>query len=342
MAMESVPASSLMASEENSPQALAERFLAAWREELNLSWAIEFDDADDDDDDDDDDDKDDLELKATPDSGPTTLNQMYTSLITASGGEPPYTIVLDPKHNTLPAGLGFVWLPGADTATIAGVPTAAGSYKMYKVYAIDTEGGYDSVTFKAGSISASTDVGTADPAAESLFATLGDSSSAALTAPQTKYVEYALSAQDPVSGKPPAAENNPNAKGLSAEETAAADRLVQSWLRLGDNEIWENLSAALAKAGSSISRPLQVRILQLCSATRSRTVAERKAIEAYHKQWSHASRLALVRELAKTPDIAEMCSYMSTYRPSGLLRNPPFSAGADAVLIAIAHKWKSL
>jgi hypothetical protein len=341
MVMESASTSSLAASEENSPRALAERFLAAWHERFGRSWSIEFDDADDDDDDDDDDDKDDLELKCNPDTGPTTLNQPYVAICTASGGEPPYTILLDPKHNKLPAGLTFTGGVGVGVATISGTPTQAGSYSAYRVYAIDSEGGYDDHEFAAGTISASSQVGTAEPAAESLFATLGEPS-ASLTAPQTKYVEYALGAQDPVSGKPPASEANPHAKGLSGAEVAEAEKSIQSWLRLSDAEIWENLAAALEKAGDTISRPLQIKILQLCKSARSQTVAERKAVEAYQKQWSHASRLALVRELAKTPSIAEMCSYMSTYRPSGLLRMPPFDAGADAVLIAIAHKWKSL
>ena len=80
----------------------------------------------------------------------------------------------------------------------------------------------------------------------------------------------------------------------------------------------------------------------MCKQAKSVTVAERKAIEVYNKQWTHSSRFALVKELAKTTSIAEMCSYMSTYRPSGLLRTPPFEAGAEAVLVAIAHKWPKL
>ncbi|HVV43986.1 MAG TPA: hypothetical protein VHC72_02245, partial [Bryobacteraceae bacterium] len=167
--------------------------------------------------------------------------------------------------------------------------------------------------------------------------TVGD-----LSPEQTKYVEYALGAQDPETGKAPNADANPNSKSLAKDEIATADKAVQAWLRLGDTEIWENLASGLEKAANTISRPLQVKILQLCKQARSRTIAERKAVEAYHKQWSHGSRLALVKELARTSSIAEMCSYMSTYRPSGLLRNPPFDAGADAVLIAIAHKWKKL
>src|SRR5262249_26333207 len=95
----------------------------------------------------------------------------------------------------------------------------------------------------------------------------------------------------------------------------------------------------LEKDGAQISRPLQVKIIQLAKQAKNRTLADRKAVEAYNKQWPPASRFALVKELAQTASIADMCSYMSTYRPSGLLRTPPFETGAEAVLVAIAHKW---
>jgi hypothetical protein len=306
-------------------------------QEWRFDWNIEFDD----DDDDDDDDKDDLELECVPDTGPTTLNQAYTCICTAKGGDPPYTIALDPKHNTLPSGLTFTAVPGSPVATIAGTPNKEGPYTMYRVFAIDTGGGYADHEFDAGEISASSAVGTCGAAAHALFAGLGDPS-AGVTPEQIQYVGFALGNLDPETGKAPSSEANPNAKNLGAAEIAAADNAVQRWLRLGDAELWENLHTALEEAGNTISLPLQVQIIQLCKRAKNQTVAERKAAEAYHKNWPQSSRVALVKELAKTSSVAEMCSYMSTYRPSGLLITPPFDVAADAVLIAIAHKWPKL
>ena len=213
---------------------------------------------------------------------------------------------------------------------------------MFRVFAIDTEGGYDDHAYAAGTISASSNLVAGDDAAsQTLFAGLGVSG-ASLTPEQTQYIEYAISGQDPESGRPPAADTNPHAKDLTAAQIAEADSAVQGWLRLGDNEIWENLAAALEREGNRISLPLQVKLIQLCKQVKTRTDADRNAIEVYNKQWTPSSRFALVKELARTSSIAEMCSYMSTYRPSGLLRNPPFEAGAEAVLVAISHKWPKL
>lgn len=325
---------------EDSAEALARRLLTVLGADSHLKWAVEFDDddADDDDDDDDDDDKDDLELKCVPDTGPTTLNQPYLCTCIASGGEPPYTIALDPKEKTLPTGLTFTFAPGADVATISGTPTQAGAYAAYRVFVIDSEGGYDDHEFDSGTITANGG-NTADAAtAQGLFAGLGGDSNN-LSADQAQYVSYAVAGQDPQTGKPPDSSTNPYSKNLSPSEIAAADNAVQAWLRLGDSEIWENLASALEKGGAKLPGQFKVQLLELCKEAKGRTLADRSAVAAYRKQWPPSSRVALVKELVGTKDLAEMCTYMQSYRPSGLLRNPPFELGAEVVLVAIAQKW---
>jgi hypothetical protein len=66
-----------------------------------------------------------LNLTCNPTAGPATVGVFYTTTCTASGGTAPYSFV---NPSGLPAGLSVQ--TGANTLTIAGTPTQAGSYSF--------------------------------------------------------------------------------------------------------------------------------------------------------------------------------------------------------------------
>jgi hypothetical protein len=77
-------------------------------------------------------------LTLSPSSLPAaTVGVAYSQTITASGGVAPYTFSLDPSSAALPPGLTFT--PGAGQATIAGTPTATGTFNDILVDVQDSE-----------------------------------------------------------------------------------------------------------------------------------------------------------------------------------------------------------
>ena len=73
-----------------------------------------------------------ITLSCTPQIGPATVGSAYSATCTASGGAAPYTWSISP--GTLPDGITLK--PSANTATVSGTPTTAGSYN-YTVKVVD-------------------------------------------------------------------------------------------------------------------------------------------------------------------------------------------------------------
>lgn len=150
---------------------------------------------------------------------------------------------------------------------------------------------------------------------------------------QSRYIVWSLLHQDEESGATPSAAQNPFTGRLTAEEVEIAERAVASCLTLKDGHLWARLGEVLA-AERPLDRRHQIGLVELCRLSRSRTRFERRAIKAYSRAWPTRSQDHLRESLRRLPE-SEICAYMATYKPKGLVPAPPFGLGAEFVIATL-------